>query len=100
MHGFDPELDFVPIGDLSPDAIVITPTEDRRIWTLSIAGGGPDDRMALDRSFSWNHAVTEDQIRTRLVGSDSYRPPPVPACPALPRDRGSPRRTGRAGSTG
>ncbi|WP_243627696.1 calcium-binding protein [Rhodovulum sp. BSW8] len=88
------------LGAAGDDAIVITPTEDSRIWTLSIAGGDRDDRMALDRSFSWNDAVTEDQIRTRLVGSDSYKPPPVPACPALPRDRGSPRRRGRAGSTG
>ncbi|PTW41665.1 Hint domain-containing protein [Rhodovulum kholense] len=75
VHDFNPEIDFVHIGDLSPDAIVITPTEDSRIWTLSLAGGDPDDKMVLDWSFSWNDAVTEDQIRARLVGSDTYAPP-------------------------
>lgn len=73
-EGFDPENDYIFIGNLPESDIVFVPTADPHIWEVSIAGGDPADTLTLDFTGHPN-PIAEPDLRKQLVTDSEYTPP-------------------------
>ncbi|RAP41040.1 hypothetical protein BYZ73_12655 [Rhodovulum viride] len=74
MQDFNPDIDYLYLGDMSPDDLVFTATADPKIWEVTIAGGDPADKMELDWTYHWSD-ITAADLRARALGSGTYTAP-------------------------
>lgn len=77
LSGWNPTDDYIYIGDTDPADIILTATDDPKIWTMTI-DGVDDAQLTLDFTYFWNGNITVDDILGRVVTPDDITVPEDP----------------------
>jgi len=77
IDGFNPDTDFVHVRGVDIADIVLTPTDDPKIWVLSI-DGVPDTSLTLDFTHYWNNNLQITDLVDRVINDEDTLPPEDP----------------------
>lgn len=77
IDGFNPATDFLHVGGASRDDLIFTPTDDPKIWVLTI-DGVPDTSLTIDFSHYWDENVQIADLDNRVLTDVEVVPPDDP----------------------
>lgn len=81
--GFSPKDDVIHIGGASLDDVILTPTDDPKIWVMTL-NGVEDASLTLDFTYYWNAGITPEELKQQVVSDLDYTVPddpyPTPVC--------------------
>lgn len=77
IDGFNPTTDFLHIGDVPIEDVILAPTDDPRIWVLSI-DGVPDTSLTVDFTHFWDTDLQVEQLVDRVLSDVDTVPPDDP----------------------
>jgi len=68
IDGFNPDTDFIHIGEADPADVTFSATGDPKIWVVTI-DGSPNDSLTLDFTFFFDDSLDEDDLGARVLSS-------------------------------
>jgi hypothetical protein len=77
VDGFNPDTDFLHVRGVDIDDVILTPTDDPRVWVLTI-DGVPDTSLTLDFSHYWNGNLQVTDLIDRVINDEDTLPPEDP----------------------
>lgn len=78
VDGFNPTTDFLHVGNADLEDVILTPTDDPRVWVLTI-DGVPDSSLTLDFSHYWDTNLQVDALIDRVLTDADTVPPDDPS---------------------
>lgn len=77
IDGFNPSTDFLHVGGVDRADLIYTPTDDPRIWVLTI-DGVPDTSLTIDFTFYWDTGINIADLDDRVLTDTDVTPPDDP----------------------
>lgn len=74
---WSPDDDFIHIGDVDPDDLILTATADPQIWVLTI-NGAPGNSLTLDFTYHWDTSLDVSDILAQVLTNDDTLLPTDP----------------------
>ena len=66
IMGFSPEDDVIYVDGATIDDVILTPTDNPKIWTMTL-DGVEDASLTIDFTYYWNEGITAEQLKQQVV---------------------------------
>ena len=77
VDGFNPATDFLHVGGASIDDVNLSPTDNPKVWVLTL-DGAPDASLTLDFAHFWDDDLQVGDLAARVINDIDAQPPDDP----------------------
>jgi hypothetical protein len=77
VDGFNPATDFLHVGGAAIEDVNLSPTNDPKVWVLTLAGE-PDASLTLDFAHFWDDGLQAGDLTARVINDIDTLPPDDP----------------------
>ncbi len=78
ISGFSPEDDVIYVDGATIDDVVLTATDDPKIWVMTLEGVD-DASLTIDFTYFWNSGITVEELKQQVVTEKDVTIPDSPA---------------------